>query len=134
MPPDPDVHQQTVLLTMAQKVAFGILVACLTLAGLLLLSTGWWLPEVAVPTRSLGLCWLLVCIATGFIWRKPYLQLASAWIWFFVSIWWWWTTTDEKALEWFLYQDLFPIAALVCSHFLVLSANPIQANHDEKLP
>jgi hypothetical protein len=112
------------MVTTMPKVAFGILVICLGIGGLLLLSTGWWLPEVNGATRSLGFCWLLVCIATGFIWRKPYWQLAAAWLWFLVSGWWWWTTTAEKSLEWFLYQDMFPVAVLVCSHFVVLFRKP----------
>src|ERR1700722_16263130 len=108
----------------AGKIAFGILIASLFLAGLLLLSTGWWLPEVSVASRLLGICWLLVCIATGFIWRKPYLQLASTWLWLGISVWWWWTTTDEKSLDWFLYQDIFPLVTLACSHFIVLLYKP----------
>ena len=104
-----------------QKAIFGILIVSLALAGLLLLSTGWWLPEVSLPVRLLGVGWLLVCVATGFIKQRP--VLAGRIILAMVScvrIWWWWTTTREKSMVWFLYQDMFPMIALACSNVLVL--------------
>ena len=106
--------------SVVEKIALGVLVVCLLLAGIILPSTGWWLPEVTLSVRFLGLCWLFVCVTTGFIQRRPYLQLASTWLWLFGSVWWWWTATDEKSFVWFLYQDIFPLIVLAFSHFIVL--------------
>jgi hypothetical protein len=110
------------MVTGVQKVIFPILIVTLALAGLFLLSFGWWLPEVSIPVRLLGVGWLLVCITTGFIKQRPYLQLASSWLWALVSVWWWWTTTREKSAEWFLYQDMFPLIVLACSNLLPLAS------------
>lgn len=106
-----------------EKAAFGVLIASLSIEGLFLLFTGWWLPEVSTSLRFLGLCWLLVCVTTCFIRKRPYVQIASVWLWLLISIWHWWSITEERSLVWFLYQHVFPIMALVSSHLMVLFSN-----------
>lgn len=108
------------MITGLSKIVLGILIVCLVAAGLVLLLTGWWLPEAATSVRLLGLGWLLVCIATAFIRRRPFLQVASAWVWFFTAFWAWRIGVHKRSLEWFLYEDLFPLVTLACSNVLVL--------------
>jgi hypothetical protein len=106
-----------------ERISLGVLIASLSIEGLLLLFSGWWLPEVSLSLRLVGIFWLLVCIMTVFINRKPYMQIASVWIWFLTLIWAWWSATEERSLVWFLFQNMFPLIALVSSHFKALPWN-----------
>lgn len=108
---------------LVEKISFGILIASLSMEGLLLLFTGWWLPEVSISLRLVGLFWLLVCIMTFFINKWPYMQIASVWLWFLILIWSWWSVKEERSLFWFLFQNIFPLIALISSHFKALRWN-----------
>ena len=107
----------------ARKTAFAVLIGSLSIEGLLLLFTGWWLPDVTISLKLVGLCWVLVCATTAFIGRIPYVQILSVWLWLLVSIWHWSSTTEERSMSWFLYQHLFPLLVLTCSHLIVLLWN-----------
>ena len=102
------------------KTAFIVLIGSLSIEGLLLLFTGWWLPEVSTSVRLVGISWLLVCVATSFVHKKPYVLIVSVWIRFLILLWSWWSVAEERTLFWFLFQNIFPLIALVSSHFLVL--------------
>ena len=105
-----------------KKTIFTILIGSLSMEGLLLLFMGWWIPvpEVSTPVRLVGLSWLLVCVTTSFINKKPYLQIALVWLRCLILIWSWWLVTEERAPLWFLFQNIFPLTELLSSHSLVL--------------
>jgi hypothetical protein len=103
-----------------RKVILGLLVVALGIEGLLLLFTGWWLPEAAASLKAVGFGWLFACIATGFRKRRPYVQLLMIFLWGVVSVWRWWTTTSDRSIEWFLYENLFPLVAFGSTLLLVV--------------
>ena len=104
----------------ARKTVFAILIGSLSIEGLLLLFTGWWLPDVAISLRLVGLCWVIVCATTVFIRKIPYVQILSVWLWLPISIWHWLSITEERSVGWFFYQHLFFLLVLTCSHLIVL--------------
>jgi hypothetical protein len=96
------------------------LIGCLSIAGMLLSFTGWWLPEVSTSLRLIGITWLLVCVATCFMRTRPYIQLSVVWLWVMLSAWDWWQTTDDRSVVWFLYMNMLQVVTLVLSHLVVL--------------
>ena len=104
-----------------RNIFYILLVVSLGIAGLLLLFTGWWLPETSAPLPITGLSWLALCVATYFIRTKPYLQLAAAWLWFACSTWNGWKTTHEHSAIWFLVQSVLSILILVFSHLVAIN-------------
>jgi CHASE2 domain-containing sensor protein len=50
-----------------RDIFFVSLVASLLIEGILLLFTGWWLPEAPILLRLMGAVWLIVCVSTYFI-------------------------------------------------------------------
>ena len=109
------------MISKSRNIFYILLVVSLGIAGLLLLFTGWWLPETSTPLQVTGVSWLALCVATYFIGTKPYLQLAAAWLWFACSTWNWWKTTDEHSVVWFLFQNVLAILILVFSHLVVVN-------------
>ena len=84
--------------------------------GLLLLFSGWWLPEVPMMTHVIGLLWCANAIATWFAYRKPALALISGLLLFIgnaVNL--QSQTRDGFSLSYFLYMHstelLYVIAA-----------------------
>jgi hypothetical protein len=110
-----------VVISTSRNIFYIPLLVSLGIAGLLLLFTGWWLPETSAPVHIIGLAWLLLCVATYFIRTRPYLQLATAWLWFACSTWSWWKTTDEHSVVWFLCQNVLSLLILVFSHLVVVN-------------
>jgi hypothetical protein len=107
------------VISQSRNIFYTLLVVSLGIAGLLLLFTGWWLPETSTPLQVTGLSWLALCVATYFIRKQPYLQLAAAWLWFACSTWNWWKTTDAHSAIWFLVQSILAIVILIFSHLVV---------------
>jgi hypothetical protein len=105
----------------SSKIFYLLLVVSLGIAGLLLLFTGWWVPETSAPVQIRGVAWLLLCIATYFVRKTPYLQLAAAWLWFACSTWSWWKTTNERSITRFLIQNILSLLILVFSHLVVIN-------------
>ena len=103
------------------SIFFVLLVTSLAIEGILLLFTGWWLPEVPILLRLTGVAWLVVCVSTYFIRTSPTVQLTTAWLFLLVSVWNWWKVTDERSMPWFLYQNVLPVLTLVSSHLTVIS-------------
>jgi hypothetical protein len=109
------------VISTSRNIFYILLLVSLGIAGLLLLFTGWWLPETSTPVHIIGLAWLLVCVATYFIRTRPYFQLASAWVLFGCSIWSRWKTSDEHSFEWFLYRNVLSLLILVFSHLVAVN-------------
>ena len=106
---------------------FALFLLSLSLAGVLLLFTGWWLPEATATDHLLGVGWLLVAIASALaVARRDlrYLLPVSAWLWFFSSLWWWWQMKSLRSLEGFLYEDSLSLTVLVLSHVVALVGIP----------
>jgi hypothetical protein len=103
----------------SRNTVYILLVVSLAIAGVLLLFTGWWLPETPTHLDVTGLAWLLLCVATYFVRTRPYLQLAAAWLWLACSVWNWRRTIDEHSVAWFLCQTVLSILILVFSHLVV---------------
>jgi hypothetical protein len=113
---------KTAVISKSRNILYILLVVSLGIAGLLLLFTGWWLPETSTPLQIItGLSWLALSVATYFIRTKPSLQLAAAWLWFACSAWNWWKTTDQRSVIWFLIQNALAILILAFSHLVVLN-------------
>ncbi|MGD0443279.1 MAG: hypothetical protein ABSA39_05015 [Edaphobacter sp.] len=109
------------MISKSRNIFYILLVVSLGLAGLLLLFTGWWLPETSTPLQVVtGLSWLALCVSTYFIRLRPYIQLAAAWLWFACSAWNWWKTTDAHSVAWFLAQSVLAVFILVFSHIVVV--------------
>jgi hypothetical protein len=112
--------EETVAISTSRNIFYILLLVSLGIAGLLLLFTGWWLPEASAPVQISGLAWLLLCVATYFIRTKPHLQLVTAWLWLACSTWSWWKTTDEHSVIWLLYQNVLSLLIVVFSHLVVI--------------